>query len=33
MDIHAVNPKIRLPAFADMTPESLLKGFAQFRKK
>jgi hypothetical protein len=29
--IHVVNPTIRIPAFAGMTPEDLLKGFAQFQ--
>jgi hypothetical protein len=28
-----VNPTIRIPAFAGMTPEGLLKGFAQLRNK
>jgi hypothetical protein len=27
--IHMVNPTIWIPAFAGMTPEGLLKGFAQ----
>jgi hypothetical protein len=28
--IQVVNPTIRIPAFAGMTPEGLLKGFDQF---
>jgi hypothetical protein len=31
--IHVVNPTIWIPTFAGMTPEGLLKGFAQFRNE